>query len=236
MLAPTGSTAGDADPMIEVYESAARLQELVPEAVVVGGTASTYHAGHRLSFDHDHVVADLTQRYDLVLDALEAEGEWVTSRVAYGKIVLGSLGGIQTGVRQLIRTQPLEVETVDLPSGRTLRVPTIQECLRIKAFMVTKRNSVRDYLDVAALSATIGTEQAAQVLAHIDDFYAEKPTKPADTVAAQLLRQLSNPQPADAQNVPALGHYKGVRPPWSDWSAITGQCRAVATAMLNEMD
>ena len=45
-----------------VLESAARLQEVVPEAVLVGGSAAALHAGHRDSFDHDHVLADLVDR------------------------------------------------------------------------------------------------------------------------------------------------------------------------------
>ena len=74
-----------------VLASAARLQSLVPDAVLVGGTAASIHAGHRVSFDHDHVVHDLADRFDTVLDHLEALGEWSTARVRPGKIILGSL-------------------------------------------------------------------------------------------------------------------------------------------------
>ena len=42
-----------------VLSSASRLQTLLPEAVLVGGTASALFAHHRFSFDHDHVVTDL---------------------------------------------------------------------------------------------------------------------------------------------------------------------------------
>ena len=45
-----------------VLAAAARLQTLVPDAVLVGGTAAAHHARHRVSFDDDHVVAELRTR------------------------------------------------------------------------------------------------------------------------------------------------------------------------------
>jgi hypothetical protein len=63
----------------QVLASAARLQEVVPDAVLVGGSAAALHAGHRDSFDHDHVVADLVDRYESVLEAVEATEGWATS-------------------------------------------------------------------------------------------------------------------------------------------------------------
>lgn len=135
-----------------VLESAARLQRLIPDAVPVGGSAAAYHAQHRDSFDHGHVMRGLEQRFGAVLDALESDPEWVFNRSTPGKIILGELGGIEAGVRQMIRTVPLEVEEVSLPSGQRIRAPTAEEALRIKAWLIIRRNQVRDYLDVAALS------------------------------------------------------------------------------------
>lgn len=86
-----------------VLGSAAKLQQLLPDAVVVGGTASALHAHHRVSIDHDHVLRDLRDRFDTVLEALEATDGWVTARVKSPVLILGSLDGVETGVRQLIR-------------------------------------------------------------------------------------------------------------------------------------
>ena len=66
--------------LLQVLESAGRLQELVPDAVLVGGSAAALYAGHRDSYDHDHVVRNLADRFDAVLDALESEDGWVTNR------------------------------------------------------------------------------------------------------------------------------------------------------------
>ena len=103
--------------MAAVWESAARLQELVPDAVLVGGSAATLYAAHRVSFDHDHVLIDLAERFELVLEALEREPDWVTNRVTPGQIIPGELGGIEAGVRQLVRRLPLEVQEIRLPRG-----------------------------------------------------------------------------------------------------------------------
>lgn len=98
----------------DVLCAAARLQELVPDTILVGGSAAAFHAGHRVSFDADHVLRDLEARFDQVLEALEASDGWVTARFRRHVMILGSLDGVETGVRQLIRRRPLEVEDVDV--------------------------------------------------------------------------------------------------------------------------
>jgi hypothetical protein len=217
--------------LLEVLESAARLQQLVPDAVLVGGSAAAAYAGHRLSFDHDHVINDLRDRFDVVLEALESEGEWVTNRVRPGKIILGQLGDIEAGVRQLIRRTPLEVAEMRLPSGASVRVPTPDETLRIKAFMIVKRNQVRDYLDVAALADRYGLEHAASVLDRIDDFYADQHDGEGRGVASQVVRQLADPRPADTATIKDLARYKGLDPRWHRWSDVVATCRRLAATM-----
>ena len=217
--------------LLRVLESAARLQDIVPDSVLVGGSAAALWANHRSSFDHDHVLADLNARFDAVLDAIEATDGWVTNRITPGKIILGELGDIEAGVRQLIRSVPLEVVEVDLPSGHVLRVPTPDEMLRIKGYLVVRRNQVRDYLDVAALSDRAGIAHAAEVLRSIDDYYADQRGKESQGVATQLARQLADPRPADARTIKQLGQYKQLDPRWTDWNNVTDVCRSVAVEM-----
>lgn len=221
----------DRPDLVRVLESAARLQEVVPDAVLVGGSAAALWASHRTSFDHDHVLADLSERFDAVLEAIEATDGWVTNRVTPGKIILGELGDIETGVRQLIRSRPLEVTEVALPSGQTLRVPTPDEMLRIKGYLAVRRNQVRDYLDVAALADRYGIAHAAEVLRHIDGYYADQRGPGAEGVATQLARQLADPHPADARTIGQLGRYKGLDARWTGWDSVTGVCRALAADM-----
>ena len=218
--------------LVRVLESAARLQEVVPDAVLVGGSAAALWASHRTSFDHDHVLQDLSDRFDAVLEAIEATDGWVTNRVSPGKIILGELGGIESGVRQLIRSRPLEVAEVSLPSGQVLRVPTPDETLRIKGYLIVRRNQVRDYLDVAALSDKYGIGHAADVLGHIDAYYSDQRGPGPEGVASQLARQLADPKPADARTIGQLGRYKGLDARWADWGNVTGVCRSLAVEMV----
>jgi hypothetical protein len=225
------SPKSPAPELARVLESAARLQQLVPDAVLVGGSAAAWHAGHRISFDHDHVLADLTQRFDAVLEALEADPHFVLNRAAHGKIILGELGGIETGIRQLIRTVPLETERVTLPSGHQLVVPTIAEALRIKAYLALKRNQTRDYLDIAALAADMGRDAAARVLRDIDRFYADT-ERGEDAVSSQVARQLAAPRPRDTSVTRQLRTYKGIQPPWDSWANVRATLAGLAAAMV----
>lgn len=222
-----------------VLRSAARLQSLVPDAVLVGGSAAALYAGHRDASAHDHVVADLRERFELVLEAIESEGGWVTNRVVPGKLILGRLGDIEAGVRQMIRRRPLETVEIDVGGGGggLLRVPTAEETLRIKAFLIVRRNQTRDYLDTAALSHSYGLEASARVLAAIDDYYGDQrfaasPDEPSLGVATQLVRQLADPQPADPSVTRELEAYRNLSGEWTNWSHVRGVCAELADAIL----
>jgi hypothetical protein len=203
----------------EVLEKAAQLQALVPGAVLVGGSAAALHAHHRQSLDHDHVVADLAERFDSILEHLEALGDWSTAKAQPGKIILGELGGIETGVRQLFRSRPLESTAIEV-QGERLVIPTAAEILRIKSWLALNRNQTRDYLDVAALADRIGLDKAAGVLRSIDEYYADINDRP-EAVATQLVRQLADPRPRDAEVTTQLASYKALDPRWREWSTVT---------------
>jgi ribosomal protein S18 acetylase RimI-like enzyme len=204
---------------------------MVPDAVLVGGSAAALYAGHRDSYDHDHVLADLRERFDVVLEALESEGEWVTNRVVPGKVILGQLGDIEAGVRRMIRTRPLEIARITLPSGRVLTIPTAAETLRIKGFLIVRRNQTRDYLDVAALADRYGLHEAAGVLARIDDYYVDQHGE-GRGVAAQLARQLADPRPKDASVTRQLDAYRNLAPRWTDWAEVRSVSQELAAEML----
>ncbi len=228
----SGQPAGLSSPtLVRILEAAARLQHLVPDAVLVGGSAAALYAGHRDSYDHDHVLTDLAARFDTVLEAVESQHGWVTNRVIAGKIILGELGGIETGIRQLIRLVPLEVTRVPLQSGQVLTAPTPEETLRVKAFLIVRRNQTRDYLDVAALADRFGVAPAAATLSRIDGYYTDQHGT-GDGVASQLARQLADPRPKDASTTHNLGQYKNLERRWQDWSAVVDVCRDLADAML----
>jgi hypothetical protein len=213
----------------DVLEKAAQLQALVPGAVLVGGSAAAVHAGHRESIDNDHVIADLAERFDSILAHLEALGDWSMSRARPGKIILGELGGIETGLRQLLRRRPLESTEIEV-RGRKLIVPTAAEILRIKSWLALTRNQTRDYLDIAALADSIGLDEAAAVLRDIDGYYADLNQRP-EAVVTQLVRQLADPRPRDAEVTSQLASYKALDRRWHDWSTVTAVLADLAERM-----
>lgn len=211
-------------------ERAADLQRIVPGAVLVGGSAAALHAGHRRSLDHDHVLSDLADRFDTILEHLEAVGDWSTARAQPGKIILGQLGGIETGLRQLFRRRPLETEQIKV-RGKALTVPTSSETLRIKAWLALTRNQTRDYVDIAALADHLGVVEAAGILVGMDEYYDDL-NQGEEAVATQLLRQLAEPRPRDVTVTRELNAYKGLDQRWHDWSTITSLLRRLASEML----
>lgn len=214
----------------ELLESAARLQSVIPDAVLVGGTAAALHAGHRFSRDHDHVVRDLKNRYQALDDALATMPGWrKSSRASRPPMtIMGTLDGFQAGLRNLRREKALEVEQVVLPSGGTVVVPTLPETLRIKAYLVMSRNQVRDYLDVAALGSALGIARAGDVLRGLDHYYgADSAT--GSPVLTETLALLFHPDPRDADVIDEIPGYKGIDPSWN-WERVITVCKQIAEA------
>jgi len=71
--------AGQAERKL-LLSAARQLQDLLPGAVLAGGTA----AGHRRSELGDHVLTELRERFDAVLLQLEAAAGWRTERAHSG--------------------------------------------------------------------------------------------------------------------------------------------------------
>ena len=219
----------DGDAWEAVLASLCHLQRVLPDAVLVGGTASAPYAGHRQSFDHDHVLPDLRERFDDVLRQLEGVCGWQTARVRRPVLILGSLDGVETGVRQLRRTRPLETTRMRV-GGSEVTLPTLPEVLRIKAFLCLDRNATRDYIDLAALSAHLGSDEAADALWRMDELYPQKNGDPW-AVRTQLVMQLAGPPPYDLDEVD-LAEYKGVQPPFDRWVHVAEVCGLVSDRLL----
>ncbi len=217
----------------EVLVSAARLQEVVPDAVLIGDSIAALHAGHRDSFDHDHVLADLVERYQAVLEAVEATEGWATSvRASKPRFtIMGSLGGVEAGLRQMRRQRPLETCEVEVEVGAVVVAPTAAEALRVKAYLVVQRNVVRDYLDVVALADHLGEDAAVEILANIDAYYIDRSGEEG-SVLTSLVVALADPRPRDADVVEELPRYKGLDERWHRWEDVVAACRALALRLV----
>lgn len=212
----------------QVLSAAAHLQQIFPNAVLVGGTASALAAKHRISMDADHVLTDLRQRFDEVLAQLESVAGWKTARVQRPVQILGSLDGIETGVRQLIRQEPLE--THQIQHGRDfITVPTTAEMLRIKAVLILKRNATRDYLDFVALQDLLGEQATAVAMQSFDQLY---PQPNGESALQQLLIQLAEPKPYDLEET-RLSEYKHLDLRWQDWGTVREACARCAVVLFD---
>lgn len=213
-----------------VLSAAARLQTILPGAVLVGGTASAMHAAHRLSRDADHVLTDLRQRFDGVLAQLESVAGWKTARVQRPVQILGSLDGIETGVRQLMREEPLETVVVDR-QGVQITLPTEAEILRIKGVLILKRNATRDYLDFVALADHIGDDGVAQALQSFDALY---PQASGESALQQLQVQLASALPYDLEET-ELSEYKNLKAHWHDWGVVKAACAHLSAVIFDRV-
>jgi hypothetical protein len=217
-----------------VLRVAANLQRIFPEAVLVGGTAAAMHANHRFSYDDDHVVANLISRFEEVLAELEAVAGWTTNRLKIPVMILGSLEGVETGVRNLIRSAPLQTEIRQTPYG-PITLPTLDEMLRIKAYLVATRNAARDYLDTVALADRLEQERGVDgvwiALEPLDRLY---PQSNESSILLQVAKQLAEPHPKDL-GAAYLTEYRGIADRWKSWDSVLERASALATLILKKI-
>lgn len=167
-----------------------------------------------------------------VLEAVEATDGWATSVRASRPpmTIMGSLGGIEAGLRQLRRARPLETCEVSLDDEHVVVAPTAEETLRVKAYLVVQRNAVRDYLDVVALADHLGRDAALCVLGRIDDYYRDRSDEEGSVLTALVLR-LAQPAPVDVEVTHELPRYKGLDPRWHDWADVVRACENLALGL-----
>lgn len=202
------------------------FQKHFPECVLVGGTAAALHAGHRLSLDADHVYPDLKKYFSEILKKVEQESGWKTKKIEPPVLILGHFQGVRTGIRQLIRMKPLETTII-----RGLKIPTQEEILRIKAYLIVKRNTTRDFIDFIALFDHLGTSQALRALSSLDKCY---PQEPGASITQQLMVQLAEPKPWDLSQTD-LKNYKNLKDAYADWAEIEKRALAASQKMMQAL-
>lgn len=209
----------------ELFQSAARLQQLVPDAVLVGGSAAVFYANHRYSVDHDHVVQHLAERYVHVLQAVESCPAWHTSPSASRPpmTLMGSMGDIQAGIRNLRRSKPLEFEVYTLPSGLSLRVPTLPETARVKIYLLITRRSFRDFLDVIALLDLMTPAQVVYTFRTLDQYYSVDQSEGNDLL--NKLRTILTTRNFKDSNRIKLATYKGIKHPYNKMQYLNNRSR-----------
>ncbi|MBM3881445.1 MAG: hypothetical protein FJ387_17260 [Verrucomicrobia bacterium] len=207
-----------------IVEEARALQHHLPELglVAVGGTAAALHCHHRVSLDVDQVTPRLQDCYERTVSALEHWEGWTTNRLNPPVLILGERHGVDLGLRQQRRTVPLQ--TTDVAG---LAVATPPEMLRVKAFLLVERRSVRDFVDIAALAARLGEAASLAALGCLNLLYPGGSTQSLITRFAEACES----EPVDLATIP-LPSYKGLQPPFTDWAFVSAACQRLARALL----
>lgn len=131
-------------------------------------------------------------------------------------------------MRQLIRREPLETQTIRR-SGKRITLPTPGEMLRIKAVLILKRNAARDYLDFVAMFEKVGEAASVDALRPLDRLY---PQPSGESPLQQLVVQLASPLPYDLEET-RLCEYRKLVPRWHDWNAVKATCLRSATLLFD---
>ncbi len=105
--------------------------------------------------------------------------------------------------------------------------------LRIKAWLVLRRDATRHYLDVVALTERLGSG-AARIVLEVDAYYEDQAGAGGGRVATQLARQLAQPEPYDLSDVD-LHSYRRLDEGWREWDAAAEACGTLASAMLSAL-
>ena len=213
---------------LEILRAGVQAQRWVPGAVCVGGTAAALYAKHRLSYDTDHLLPKLRTQFDEVRTMLETHAEWKTARVTPPVLILGRIGDVEVGFRQLKRTLPVETQTFTTPAG-PLVVPTLDELLCMKAFLAYSRQATRDFLDFAALSECLSEKEVLASLIKLDSRFGETQTS---SVALEVAKALSACKPFDLKES-ELPAYKGLVQKWHTWETTRSLCNRYG-ALLGE--
>jgi hypothetical protein len=208
--------------LVEVIRVGVRANREVSGSVALGGAICALFAQHRASIDIDFVLTDLKERFQEVRDHLFEVDGWQEARFRVPVLILGSLDGIEVGYRQLRRTMPLETQEIETPEG-TLIIPTLEELLRVKAFLAYERNYTRDFVDFAELSCLLEPETVVETLSVLDEkFQWEKQPSMIIEVTKALLR----PEPHDR----ATHDFETLRlltPKLKTWDEVAAKCNAI---------
>lgn len=190
--------------------------------VAVGGTAVALYAKHRVSLDVDFVSPFLSERFDEVEDALLAIDDFTIARLRRPVLILGSMDGDEIGIRQLRQSEPLDAVEVN-----GLWVPTLPELLRVKAYVLSDRRAVRDFIDVCALVRTAGLQDSLSAMEPFDDLYGGL----AHAGALITFAEAAHDDPIDLADVDPVS-WRSLDPGYRDLAQVIQEVRQFAVSAV----
>ena len=209
------SIAPPAGDLRMVVKNAARLREMAPDAVCVADPLAFSGCGIRRPAKSSRGPRSATLR------PVHPVTIW-RGRLAVALDALGT----ETDVE---RSSPVETTNVQLPTGDRLLIPTGAETLRLQSYLVLCRNSRADYAELADLADAMNIDNAATVLAGIDEYYSSgNPHRM--WIATQLVRRLADPVPADTTDDDRWYTPDAA----AQWDDVRTRCLSLAVATLEE--
>lgn len=198
-----------------VVKNAARLKEMAPDAVCVADPLAFSGCGSRRPAKSSRGPRSATLR------PIHPVTIW-RGRLAVALDALGTATDVE-------RSSPVETTNVQLPTGDRLQIPTGAETLRLQSYLVLCRNSRSDYAELADLADAMNIENAATVLAGIDEYYSSgEPHRM--WIATQLVRRLADPVPADTADDDRWYTPDAA----AQWDDVRTRCLSLAVATLEE--
>jgi len=209
------SIAPPAGDLRMVVKNAARLKVMAPDAVCVADPLAFSGCGNRRPAKSSRGPRSATLR------PVHPVTIW-RGRLAVALDALGT----ETDVE---RSSPVETTNVQLPTGDRLLIPTGAETLRLQSYLVLCRNSRADYAELADLADAMNIDNAATVLAGIDEYYSSgNPHRM--WIATQLVRRLADPIPADTADDDRWYTPDAA----AQWDDVRTRCLSLAVATLEE--
>ena len=208
--------------LAKVIEVGARVNQIVPEGVALGGAVCALYAEHRLSMDIDFVLQNLRDQFDEVRERLFDVPGWREARIQRPYLILGSLEEVEIGFRQLRRQSPIDTQRVETSAG-PLTVPILEEMLAIKAFLAYDRNAIRDFYDFAELASLLPREAVTNVLLRLDDMMGWE-RQPA--VLLEVIKALVLCEPRDLETH-AFETFRFLDPRLKSWDEVKAACQGI---------
>jgi hypothetical protein len=136
---------------------------------------------------------------------------------------------VKAGIRQLIRSKPLETETFELINGDKLTVPTIDEITRIKAYLCLTREYGRDFIDLIALYDK--NKNTIETLLGIYTYYDGKNKIYKKPLATELTMRLSA---IKKENLYFRLNKSDIKVPYNNFDYIDKTAKEISIRMIKE--
>ena len=229
-----------------VLKAASRTQSAVDEAVLVGGTAVNILVPYRTSQDADHLVHNLASIWDRVLERLDEMAGWNFHSLREKHTIFGNVDGVHVSLMDddIIgqHGEPLEWHNATV-MGLPMRLPTLDDLVRIKSYLLLFRNMARDYADLSVMTRGTPSKRLYTILTPLEHRYHVRPhasfshdgkNRPLSFLEEMGLRLL-NPKPRDWRK--SLNHwdqrFRLFRPgELPSWEALIPACQELGGRVL----